>query len=123
MEMRAFAGRQSGLGFPGLFMIAVGVIFAAIVGMKLVPAYLHSVQINQIFKTLASDPAMQNATVKEIKESFNKRANINYITEITAEDIEISKGDGELSLSANYSVRIPLAGNITLLLEFNPSSS
>ena len=55
--------------------------------------------------------------------SYRKRANINYITDITAEDIDISKEGGRLKLSASYSVKIPLAGNITLLLEFNPSSS
>jgi hypothetical protein len=91
--------------------------------MKVVPPYVHSAQIAQILQSIASDPAMQKATVKDIKESYDKRANINYITDITSDDIEISKGDGQLSLSANYSVKIPLIGNITLLLEFNPSSS
>ena len=123
MKMKALACRQRGVSFVGMIMIAAGVIFVAILGMKLVPAYMHSAQIAQIFKTIAHDPAMQGASIKEIKESYSKRANINYITDITAEDIDISKGDGQLNLSASYSVKIPLAGNITLLLEFNPSSS
>jgi hypothetical protein len=121
--MKAFADRQRGIGFVGFIMIAAGVIFVAILGMKLVPPYIHSAQITQIFKTIAGDPAMQSATIKEIKESFSKRASVNYITDISAEDIEISKGDGKLSLSTSYSVKIPVAGNITLVLEFNPSSS
>ncbi|MBI5889169.1 MAG: DUF4845 domain-containing protein [Nitrosomonadales bacterium] len=121
--MRALACRQRGIGFLGIVLIAAGVILAAILGMKVVPAYVHSAQMAQIFRTIASDPAMQNASVREIKDSYIRRANVNYITDITAEDIEISKEDGRLSLSTSYSVRIPLVGNITLLLEFNPSSS
>jgi hypothetical protein len=121
--MKAVAGRQRGIGFVGFIMIAAGIVFVAIVGMKLVPAYIHSAQIAQIFKTIASDPGMQGAPIKDIKDSYNKRATMNYITDITSEDIEISKADGRLSLSTSYSVKIPIAGNITLLLEFNPSSS
>jgi hypothetical protein len=121
--MKAAACRQRGIGFVGMVMIAAGLIFVTILGMKLVPAYMHSMQIAQIFKTIARDPAMQGATISEIKDSYSKRANIGYITDITAEDIEISKGDGQLRLSVSYSVKIPVAGNITLLLEFNPSSS
>ena len=121
--MKSLVNRQRGVGFVGLILIAAGLIFLAILGMKMVPPYLHSAQIAKILKTIANDPAMQNATIKDIKESYSKRANINYITDITAEDIDIMKGDGSLSLSASYSVKIPLAGNVTLLLEFNPSSS
>ncbi len=123
MEMKATADRQRGITYTGFILIAAGIIFAAVIGMKLVPAYIHSAQIAQIFKTIASDPSMQGASIKDIKDSYTKRANINYITDITAEDIEISKGDGRLFLSTSYSVKIPVAGNITLLLEFNPSSS
>jgi len=99
------------------------VVFAAIAGMKLVPPYLHSAQIAEILKQVASDPEMRNASISDIKNSYAKRASINYITDITAEDLEIDKVNGQLSLSASYSVKVPVAGNVTLLLEFNPSSS
>ena len=121
--MKATAFRQRGLGFFGLVLVAAGIIFVAIVGMKLVPPYIHSAQIAQIFRTMVNDPAMHDASIKEIKDSYDKRANIDYITDITSEDIDIIKVGGRLSISASYSVKIPLAGNITLLLEFNPSSS
>ncbi len=121
--MKTSACRQRGIGFVGMIMIAAGVIFVVILGIKVVPAYIHNAQIAHIFKAIANDPAMQGATATEIKDSYSKRANINYITDITAEDIDIHKDDGRLSLSASYSVKIPVAGNIVLLIEFNPSSS
>ncbi len=121
--MKTTAGRQRGISFFGFIWIAAGVIFVAILGMKLVPAYIHNAQIAQIFKTMAADPAMHDASISEIKFSYSKRANVDYITDITADDIVISKDDGRLSLSASYAVKIPVVANITLLLEFNPSSS
>jgi hypothetical protein len=122
--MKAWAGRQRGVTMVGMIFIAAGGIFVAILGMKLVPAYVHSTQIAQIFKTIVSDPAMRGASIKDIKNSYSKRADINYINDIKEDDIDITKEeDGRLTISASYSVKIPLVGNITLVLDFNPSSS
>jgi hypothetical protein len=65
---------------------------------------------------------MQGASIKEIKESYGKRAYINAISDLSADDIDIEKEGTAIRLSANYSVKIPLVANITLVLAFNPSS-
>jgi len=120
--MRNFRNKQLGITFSGFIMVAFVLIFVAILGMKLVPAYIHSAEISSIFKAVASDPAMQSASIKEIKDSYSRRAYINAINDISPDDIEVVKENANLSLSANYAVKIPLVANITLLLEFNPSS-
>ncbi len=121
--MRTLINRQQGTSFIGMLLIAICVILVAVLGMRVVPPYIHSAQIARVFKEITNDPAMQDAAVKDIRASYIKRADINYITDIKAEDLEILKGNGQLSISASYTVEIPLVGNATLLLEFNPSSS
>ncbi|MBA4382275.1 MAG: DUF4845 domain-containing protein [Sideroxydans sp.] len=121
--MESFKKMQQGISFSGFIMTAFLFILIAVLGMKVVPPYIQSAQISSIFKALASESAMQSASIAEIKQSFNKRASLNRITEVTAEDIEIGKDGSTLILNANYVVKIPLVGNVTLLLEFNPSSS
>lgn len=122
--MYGLSKRQRGLSFFDFIMGAIALIFVVLLGMKLVPAYLHSAQISQIFREIATDPAMQTASIPEIETSYRKRANINYIDDLHAEDIAIIREqDGTLFLSAEYEKRIKLVGNITLLLEFKPSSS
>jgi hypothetical protein len=120
--MKTTANNQRGLGFIGFIFVAVGIIFLAIMGMKLVPPYMHSYQIARILKEVSNDSVMKNASVADIKDSYSKRANINYITDITAADLDISKDGGKLVLTASYTVKIPVAGNATLVLEFSPSS-
>ncbi len=121
--MKAWSHKQRGIGFVGFIGIAAALIFVAILGMKMVPPYIKNAQIAQIFRTIVGDPAMQSASIYEIRQAYAKRADMNYITDPTAEDISIETEDGRLKLSASYSVKIPLVANITLLLEFNPSSS
>jgi hypothetical protein len=115
--------KQRGIGTMGLILVIAGILFSAILAMKLIPAYMHNAQIERIFKTVVNDPEMQSATVKDVRASYAKRASMDYITDITADDIEVSKEGGQLSLSASYVVKIPVAGNISLVLEFNPSSA
>ena len=118
--MKVWANKQRGIGFIGVILIIAGLLFLAIIGIKLVPTYLHNMQIERIFKSIVNDPEMQDATVKDIRASFTKRASLDDITEVIAEDIDVSKDGGHISLSANYSVKIPVAGNVSLMVEFTP---
>ena len=121
--MKIITSRQCGFSFSGFLVVAVIFILAAIGGMKLIPAYMQDAGIKKILDTIVHDPAMQAASVKDIRESFAKRAMMDNITVIHSGDIEIDKSGSGISLSANYSVKVPLAGNASLILEFNPSST
>lgn len=121
--MRGWNNRQTGVGLSNLFVGAFVLIIVALLGLKMVPAYVHSGQISQIFREIVADPAMRDAPISAIEMAYRKRANINYIEDLKVEDIQIVREGGMLSLSASYEVRIPLVGNVNLVLAFNPSSS
>ena len=115
--------RQHGISFGGFVFGAFLLVLLAIIGLRLVPAYMQAAQIKNIFETIAHDPDMQKATPHDIQVSFDKRASIDAITAIKSSDIDISGDEGRPLLSASYEVRIPLMGNISFLLSFNPSSA
>ncbi|CAH1387799.1 DUF4845 domain-containing protein [Candidatus Nitrotoga sp. M5] len=120
--IKIIANRQRGVSLSGLLIWSIILIIAAIGGMKVIPAYIENAEIKSILYTIVTDPEMQGAQSKNIRESFSKRAVMNNINVVTANDIEIVKDARGLSLSISYQVKIPLAGNASLLLEFNPSS-
>jgi Domain of unknown function (DUF4845) len=116
-------GSQRGLSFTGFIMGAFILVLASTVGLKLIPAYMQNAEIQKLFITIANDPEMQKAPLRDIRASFGKRASIDNITAIKADDIEIQVDEGRPVLSASYAVKVPLAGNISLYLEFNPGSA
>lgn len=120
--IKTIANRQRGVSLSGLLVWSVLLILAAIGGMKIIPAYVQDAEIRSILSTIANDPEMQGVQSKDIRESFSKRAMMNNINVVAANDIEIVKDARGLSLSISYQVKIPLIGNASLLLEFNPSS-
>ncbi len=114
--------KQRGVTLSGLLIWLVILILLGIFALKVIPPYIENAEISNIFKTIANDPEMQAASLKDIRESYEKRAQINNISIVEAGDIEISKDASGISISASYPVKLPLIGNATLLLEFNPSS-
>ena len=120
--MKKTSGRQQGVSLSGLLIWIVIIILVGVGAMKLIPSYIQNAEIKDIFSTIVHDPEMQNAPIKSIRESYSKRANMNNISIIDANDVEISKDASGLALSASYQVKIPLIGNATLILDFNPSS-
>jgi len=121
--MKIMANKQRGVSFSGFLMVLVVLIFVAVGGMKILPAYIENNEIKGIFDTIAHDPEMQGAQVKDVRDAFYKRAMMNNIKAVNPADVEISKEGGRLSLSVSYAVKIPLIANATLLLEFNTSNS
>ncbi|MEQ1813550.1 MAG: DUF4845 domain-containing protein [Candidatus Nitrotoga sp.] len=120
--MKAMIKKQRGVTLSGLLIWCVILIFLAIGGMKVVPAYVEAQTIKGILKTVGKDPDMQDAALKDIREAYAKRAMMNNITVIDARDIEINKSGGGLKLSVYYSKKIELVGNASLLLEFDLSN-
>jgi len=115
--------QQRGVTFGGFVFGAFLLVVVGMFGLKLIPAYMQDAQIKNMFNVIANDPDMQKASPREIRASFDKRASIDAIKSIKAEDIEISIDNGKPYLSVSYSVKIPLVGNISLVMEFNPTSA
>lgn len=116
-------GRQRGLSFSGFIQGAFILVMLSVLGLKLLPVYMQNGEIKQLFTTISNDPEMQKASLRDIRNSYSRRASIDNIAAIDAEDIEIDRDGGKPVLSASYAVKIPLAGNMSLYLDFNPSSA
>jgi len=66
---------------------------------------------------------MQTAAPNELRAAFSRRASIDNITAIKAGDITIETIAGKKVLSASYAVKVPLVSNVSLNIDFNPSSA
>lgn len=120
---KVMPAKQHGLTFMGFIIGAFILVLVSIVGLKLIPAYMESMKIKNIFTVIANSPEMQKASHKDIQGSFYNRASIDNITVIKPDDIDITNEGGRLVLSTSYAVKVPLAANVSLYLEFNLTSA
>jgi hypothetical protein len=114
---------QQGLSFTTFLISVVVIVLLAISGLRVVPAYLQNKTIQTTFDEIAHQPDIKNIPLNDIKADFRRRAMVSEITAIKLDDVEITKDESGVTLSANYPVKISLFGNASLLLEFNPGSS
>jgi hypothetical protein len=121
--MGTISNKQRGVSISGFLVMVVALVLVVIACVKVIPPYLDDYTIKKFLNTVARDPDMKNATVRDIRQSFSRHATVSNITAISPDDIEVTKDADGITLSAHYSVKIPLVGNATLVLEFNPSSS
>jgi len=115
--------KQRGVSISGFLTVVAVLVFLAISGMKLIPAYIQDKTIRSKFYEVAHDPDLQNSPANVIRSAFSKRVTVTDITALKTEDIEVTKDASGIILSASYTVKIPIFGNASLLLEFNPSSA
>jgi Tfp pilus assembly major pilin PilA len=114
--------RQRGVTFVGMVIIAGLIVFAAIIGLKLVPAYIEYATVVNHLREIARSPEARGASPRDIQTMFNKRAQIDSINVVTGNDIEVEKDGDKVVLRANYSTKIKLFGNLSACIDFAASS-
>lgn len=115
--------KQRGFSLSGLLSWAILIVAAALIGLKMVPPYIADYQIKQAFNGIVRDGELRNASDNDIRIAYGKRASVSNITEIRPEQVVIARKPDGLELSAHYTVKVKLAGNASVVLEFNPVSS
>lgn len=114
---------QQGMTFIGLVLIIAVVIFLAVIGMKVFPAYMEFFGVKKIISKIGHEGNFNDMSKKDIIEEFDKGANIGYITVVSGADLVIEKSDKGNVVSAQYQVTLPIVANASILLDFNASTA
>jgi hypothetical protein len=115
--------QQRGITLLGLLLIGFVLVIGTIVGMKVLPEYIEYYKIVSDVKAVANDPGLKGSAVADIRLAYAKRANIDQISSVTHQDIDITKDGGQLVISFAYAKKIPLVANISLVIDFEGSST
>ena len=110
--------KQNGVTLLGLMLVSVVVIVFALVGMKVVPAYMEFLSVKKVLSTMKQEPLAEMSD-KDIRTSFDKRASIAYISVVKGSDLIIEKNGDSKVLVMEYQVIKPIAGNISVLIDFS----
>lgn len=124
--MRSFsfgAKRQRGVSFIMLMVYFAMAAFVLLLGMKVLPAYLDYLTVKKIMASMANSEEVRTGTVKDIRDSFSRRAVIDYQKSVTVDDLEITKEGNETVVSAVWQAKLPLFTGWTLLIDFSASTA
>jgi len=114
--------KQRGITLSGFLLWSIVLIIGLLLGFKLGPAYVEYYAIQGQLKAIASDPEVRSGARITIESAFVRRAVMENIRAIGPGDLKIEKDGNEVIISAEYSVRVPLVGNLAACMDFAPSS-
>jgi Tfp pilus assembly major pilin PilA len=113
--------RERGLSLIGTIFVLAILGFVAVVGLKLVPAYIEYFAVKKVLAAMVHSGDTKG-TVAEIKKAFDRRSLIDDIHSLKGEDLDVTKEGGTVVVSANYSVKVPLVANVSACIDFSTST-
>lgn len=115
--------RQSGLSLIGVLLVGALLGACLLVAFKMVPVVSEYFGIKRAISAVASSADPMNASVSQLRSDFSKRAIVDEITSVSAADLDITKENGRIVISVEYSRKVPLVSNVSLLVDFSVSST
>lgn len=109
--------RQRGISFFGLIILMIVLALVGLIGAQVLPT---AVEYQAILK--AVNKAKDGATVQQVREIFDRAADIDNITSIRSKDLTITKNGDQVVVAFAYDKEIPLAGPAYLLIKYRGQS-
>ncbi|NOY15690.1 MAG: DUF4845 domain-containing protein [Gammaproteobacteria bacterium] len=123
MENFKRASNQKGASMWGLIGVAALIVLFSLVTMKLVPAYLDNNKVTHALESLGKTPGVGNWSRRQILDKIDNTLYIDMAADLLNlnEALKIRKVRNTKVISINYERVIPMAYNISALLEFENS--
>lgn len=112
--------RERGISLIGLIFVLAILGGIGLLAMQVVPTYIEYRAILGAIERAKKDGG---ENIKEIQDSFNKSAEVGYITAIQGRDLLIVRENGQFEISFEYEKKIPLAGPTSLLMEYKGTTA
>jgi type II secretory pathway pseudopilin PulG len=109
-----FIHAERGVSLSGLIVVLAIIGALAVLAMKVAPSFIE-------YRAVASaiERAKQTGgTPAEMVRAFDKNASVNDIASVSGRELVVTRDGGETELSFAYEKRIPLAGNVSLVIDY-----
>lgn len=110
---------QHGMTFLSMIFVLGLIGFFVLLILKIGPIYLDHSKVVNALAALEQTTDIQTKSEMEIKSTLDKRLNMNYVYDVTKDDIKITKNGNYLKVEIQYEVAKKIVGNLSALAEFD----
>jgi competence protein ComGC len=110
---------QQGYTLISLIFILGCVAAVVLLIFKIGPIYLDHSKVSNAFSALEGQGNLAELSESEIRSSLDKRFNMNYVSDLKAQEVKIIKQGSYVKVEADYEVVRPIIGNLSVLVEFD----
>jgi hypothetical protein len=114
--------RQRGMTLIGIIVLVVVVGAWVYAGIRLTPKYLEYMRVAATLEKVRDEyDSNPGSTEFMLRKAVERHFDIEMVEVISSNDIEITKNGSEFTMRAAYEDTVPLAGNVSFLVEFDKS--
>ncbi len=111
--------QQRGFSKLGLLCMLVVLVSSLTFALKVLPVYIDHNFVRGVAETIVESGRASSMTQVEIREEIAGSMRVNNIRDFELDAITSSRASGTTAININYERRIPIAGNIDVILSFN----
>jgi len=111
---KLFKNKQAGISLSGLILGLAVIGVAGIFAMRMVPAYIEYNAIKSAIVTVKDG----GGTIREMQQAFNRHTSVNDVEAVRGQDLVFTRDGDAVDISFAYEKRLPLMGNVSLLIDF-----
>jgi len=112
--------RQRGMTFLGIALVVVVVGAWVYAGIRLVPKYLEYVKVAATLEKIRDEYSSNpESTEFMLRKAVERHFDIEMVTVIDSNDIEITRDGGTFLVRAAYQDTVPLVANVSFLVAFD----
>lgn len=113
--------QQRGVNLSGLLIWCVILGLVGVMAAKVAPSAIEFYKIRKDIAAVAN-AAKPESTVQELRRAYAKYVEVDHLTDVKPEDLDISKEGNRVVISVSYVKQISLFGPVSLLIEYKGSS-
>lgn len=107
---------MTGIGW--LIVLAL-IAFFVLLALRIVPAYLEYFKVVSALESLEEETGWSDVTPRTIRDLIERRFDISYVYSITPNQVSIKSAGAYYVVTAKYTAREHIVGNIDVLMSFN----
>jgi hypothetical protein len=112
--------RQRGMTMLGILVVVIVVGAWIYAGIRLTPKYLEYMRVAATLEKVRDEfDANPGTTEFMLRKAVERHFDIEMVEVITSNEIEIKREGGVFTMRAAYEDTVPLAGNVSFLLDFD----
>ena len=117
--MNTMPERQRGLTLISLIFVLGLIAFFTLLILKIAPIYIEHSKVVNSLAALKQTTDIQTKSKAEVWSVLDKRFNLNYVYDVTKNDVKITKRGTYLKVEIEYEVVKKMIGNLSVLVEFD----
>ncbi len=111
--------KQTGLSLIGVLIVGGILGFMFLIGMRTVPVVTEYMAVKRVMNAIIDANPSPEVPVSQLRNDFDKRAYIDEVKNVSGRDLVIVKRGNKFEMSVSYARKVPIAGNVSLLIEFD----